>query len=77
MATLKLSEGSVISMATTIAHWGNNQAIRLTKAEAFLKRFGAFQGAWRVEEADTGAAVGKEQFDAWAFRKSATSSASS
>ena len=83
-------------MATTIARWGNSQAVRLpkdilartglhvgdkvsvsqegtsirltkvpqTKAEAFLERFGAFQGSWRAEEADTGAAVGKEQSDA-------------
>ena len=83
-------------MATTIARWGNSQAVRLpkdilartglhvgdkvsvsqeggplrgpevrrTQDEAFLERFGDFQGSWRAEEADTGAAVGKEQFDA-------------
>ena len=82
-------------MATTIARWGNSQAVRLskdilartglrvgdkvsvtqegtsirltkvpqTKAEAFLARFGDFKGTWRAEEADTGAAVGKEQMD--------------
>ena len=93
---LRIYEGSVILMATTIARWGNSQAVRLpkdilartllhvgdkvsvsqegssirltkvpqTKAEAFLERFGDFQGSWRAEEADTGAAVGKEQFDA-------------